>query len=67
MKEEGGGSILGCDPLYLTENSLGGQLPHVLWCWLIGLLSPTKKQQKKQNKKMTNETHVKVKWLNKVG
>jgi hypothetical protein len=25
--------------LYLTENLLGGQLPFVLWCWHVGLLS----------------------------
>ena len=32
-------------PLYLTENLPGGQLPHVLWRWHVGLLS--QKQRKK--------------------
>ena len=30
-------------PLYLTEYLLGGQLPSVLWRWLVGLLSQEKK------------------------
>ena len=29
-------------PLYLTKNLSGGQLPHVLWRWPIGLLSQKK-------------------------
>jgi hypothetical protein len=26
-------------PLYLTEDLPGDQLPHVLWCWHVDLLS----------------------------
>jgi hypothetical protein len=43
-------------PLYLTENMLGDQLPHVLrrwplvlWRWPLGLLS--QKEEKKRRKK----------------
>ena len=32
-------SIIVKSPLYLTENLSGGQLPHVLWGWPVGLLS----------------------------
>jgi hypothetical protein len=42
LKEEVGGSIPGCEissPLCLTEDLPGGQLPHVLWRWHVGLLS----------------------------
>jgi hypothetical protein len=34
-------------PLYLTENLPGGQLPLVLWCWHVGLLSQRKKKKRK--------------------
>ena len=41
LKEEVGGSNLPAvkSPLYLTKNLSGGQLPHVLWCWPVRLLS----------------------------
>ena len=40
----------GKSPLYLTENLLGGQLPHVLWRWPVGLLS----QEINKNKNLNN-------------
>ena len=35
-------------PLYLTENLPGGQLPLVLCCWFVGLLSNKQQQQQQQ-------------------
>ena len=40
-------------PLYLTDNLSGGQLPRVLWSWLVGLLS--KKKQKTKDKRKEAE------------
>jgi hypothetical protein len=37
-------------PLYLTENLLGGQLPHVLWCSHVGLQSQKKERKEKKRK-----------------
>ena len=42
-------------PLYLAENLLDGQLPHVLWCWHVGLLSSNKQTNKQTNKKNKNK------------
>ena len=47
LKEEVGGSISAMkSPIYLTKNLPGGQLPHMLWCWLVGLLSQKKFENK---------------------
>ena len=46
LKEEVGGSNLAVkSPLYLTENLPVGELPPVVWCWPIGLLSQKKKKK----------------------
>jgi hypothetical protein len=44
------------------ENLSAGQLPPVLWCSPIGLLSPNKqkKRKKKETPDMTNFTHNKL-------
>ena len=49
LKEEVGGLIPGCEISSLLDkkNLPGGQLPHVLWRWHVGLLSPKKKKKKK--------------------
>jgi hypothetical protein len=48
LKEVVGGSIPDCkiSPL-LDKNLPGGQLPHVLWHWHVGLLSQKNKKIKK--------------------
>ena len=52
LKEEVGGSIPDCEISSLLDRNLpGGQLPPVLWHWLVGLLSP-KKENRKEKKKM---------------
>ena len=44
LKEEVGGSILGCEISSLLDiNLLGDQLLLVLWHWPVGLLSQEKK------------------------
>ena len=40
---------------YLTENLPSGQLPPMLWRWLVGLLSP-KTKKKKEKKKACHKT-----------
>jgi hypothetical protein len=44
LKEEVGSSIPACENLLSTwqKNLLGGQLSPVLWCRLVGLVSPKK-------------------------
>ena len=45
LKEEVGGSFPAVKSFsLLIENLSGGQLPHVLWHWHVGLLSPKKNQ-----------------------
>ena len=40
LQDEVGGSLLGCEISSLLDKNLsGGQLPPVLWCWHVGLLS----------------------------
>ena len=40
LKEEVGGLIPGCETSSILDINLpGGQLPHVLWQWLVGLMS----------------------------
>jgi hypothetical protein len=34
-------------PLYMTDKLPGGSLPHVLWPWHVGPLSPKKKEKKR--------------------
>ena len=47
LKKEVGGSIPNCEISSLIDiNLLGGQLPHVLWCWHAGLVP--QKQTNKQ-------------------
>ena len=43
LKEEVGGFPAVKSPLDLTDYLSGGQLPLVLWCWHVGLLSPKNK------------------------
>ena len=50
LKEEVGGLVSTLkSPLYLTKNLSSSQLPHVLWCWLVGYLSQKKVKSKKRN------------------
>ena len=47
LKEEVGGSNPGCEISSLPGGNLsGGQLPHVLWCLHVGLLSQERKERK---------------------
>jgi hypothetical protein len=47
LKEEVGGSNTSCEISSLLDKNLpGGQLPHVLWRWLVGILSKKKAKYK---------------------
>ena len=44
---------------YLTENLPSGQLPPMLWRWLVGLLSPkTKKKKEKKKRRVTKQGEI---------
>jgi hypothetical protein len=43
-------------PLYLTENMLGDQLPHVLRRWPLGLLSQ-KEEKKEEKRRMVEDSY----------
>jgi hypothetical protein len=51
LKEEIGCSNHDCEISSLPDGNLpGGQLPHVLWRWHIGLLYPKKTKRKEKEK-----------------
>ena len=56
LEEEVGGSIPECEiSSLLDKKSLAcGQLPPMLWHWPIGLLSPEKKERKKERVEKAN-------------
>ena len=45
-------------PLYLTENLSGGELPHVLWRWHVGLLSPPKSAKPPLDNRLEAPRHL---------
>ena len=69
LKEEVGGTIPDCEISSLLDRNLpGGQLPHVLWHWYVGLMSLKKEREKKEMLLLKSHCHISAKirvgWMN---